>query len=73
MIEIFTWILTVLSVVGTILNIKKRRSCFFIWTMTSTSWMIYDYSIGAYAQSTLFAVYTGLAIWGIIQWGRHSR
>lgn len=72
LIEIFTWTLAALSVVGLILNIKKLRSCFPIWAVTNVCWMIYDYSIGAHAQSALFAVYLGLSVWGMIQWKRDA-
>ncbi len=73
MIAIFTWTLAGLSVIGVVLNIKKARACFFLWTFTNGAWMVYDYSIGAYAQAALFAVYFVLAIWGIIKWGRDAR
>ena len=62
------WIVTVLAVAGVILNIKKRRECFYVWAFTNTAWMFYDYSIGAVAQSALFAVYVVLALWGIYEW-----
>ncbi len=62
------WIVTTLSIIGVILNIKKIRACFFIWAVTNSLWSIYDFSIGAYAQSALFLVYTVLAIWGIYEW-----
>lgn len=67
-----TWIVATMSVTGTVLNIYKNRACFYIWAVTNFSWMVYDFWIGAYAQSTLFAVYFVLAIWGIIQWGKSS-
>lgn len=62
------WLVTALSLVGTILNIKKKRICFGIWLVTNSIWCLFDFSIGAYAQSALFAVYVGLALWGVIAW-----
>ena len=62
------WVVTGLSVIGTILNIKKKQVCFVIWAFTNFVWCIYDFWIGAYAQSALFAVYVGLAIYGIYEW-----
>jgi hypothetical protein len=62
------WIITGLSVIGTVLNIKKKRICFYIWLCTNSTWCIYDFVIGSFAQSALFLVYVGLAIWGIISW-----
>jgi len=68
MIANLMWIVTGASIIGTVLNIKKKRICFVIWLITNSLWMLYDFSIGSYAQSALFAVYVCLAIWGIIEW-----
>lgn len=62
------WIITLLSFIGVILNIKKRKESFVIWVFTNSVWCIYDFHIGAYAQSGMFAVYTALAVWGIYSW-----
>jgi nicotinamide riboside transporter PnuC len=65
------WIVTGLSILGTVLNIKKKPVCFAIWLVTNSLWCVYDFSIKNYAQAGLFLVYVGLAIWGIISW-RHK-
>lgn len=64
----FTWILTVLSIIGVILNIKKHHRCFYIWAFTNASWAVVDAIQGIYAQTALFAVYFGLSIWRIWEW-----
>lgn len=66
------WINTIIALVGTILNIKKRRICFMIWLVSNSGFMVHNYLIGQYAQSLLFAVYVGLSIWGLWEW-RSSR
>jgi len=66
------WIITALSLLGVILNIKKKTACFFIWAVTNAVWCVYDFRIGAYEQSVLFFVYFILAIWGIIEWGKNE-
>ena len=68
MIAELTWLLAALSLAGVWLNIKKNSSCFIIWLITNASWTIYDFSIGAYAQSALFFIYTILAIYGLYEW-----
>jgi len=73
MIEIVAWIMTGLSIIGTILNIKKLKICFLFWLPTNVFWIIYDIYKGAYPQAVVFAVYFGLAIYGIIEWGRHDK
>ena len=68
MINTLMWIVTAASLVGVVANIKKKTWCFGIWFFTNSIWMIYDYTLGAFAQSALFAVYVMLAIWGIYEW-----
>ena len=69
---IITWSMTLLSIIGVILNIKKKKICFVLWSITNVSWCIYDFVIGAYAQSFLFLVYLGLSIWGIFEWKKEE-
>lgn len=66
--HILTGILTVGAITGVILNIKKKRICFFIWAVTNGAWAIVDFAKGIPAQGLLFTVYFGLAIWGIYEW-----
>lgn len=66
--SIFTCIITVLALVGVVLNIRQDRRCFYIWTVTNAAWMIVDYGKGLYAQSFMFAVYLCLSIWGLCRW-----
>lgn len=63
-----TWLITVLSIVGVVLNIKKRRSSFGVWAVTNAAWCVVDYWHGLYAQAALFAVYFGLALYGLREW-----
>lgn len=63
-----TWLITFASIVGVVLNIKKRRACFAVWMCTNAAWCVYDFGIGAYAQSALFGFYFVLAIWGWCAW-----
>lgn len=68
MIAELMWIVTLASLVGVVANIKKRTWCFGVWLVTNSIWAIYDFSLQAYAQSALFTVYVGLAIYGIYEW-----
>ena len=58
--------------VGYILNIKKKRSCFAIYTMANIGWIAVNIYHGIYAQAALFLVFTGLSTWGWIEWGKRS-
>ncbi|MBW1933068.1 MAG: hypothetical protein JRI56_08665 [Deltaproteobacteria bacterium] len=60
--HIFPWTLTALSIIGAILNIRKKRSGFAVYTIANIGWIIVNIYHGIYA--------TGLSIWGWIEWGR---
>ena len=62
---------TILSIVGVILNIKKRKECFSIWVFSNICWIIYAYQLKLYLQILLFFVYLLLAIWGLIEWNKN--
>jgi Nicotinamide mononucleotide transporter len=63
-----TWVLAVISLIGTYLNIKKLRVCFLIWGFTNALWVLYDSLIGAFAQAALMLSYFLLAIHGFYEW-----
>ena len=62
------WLVTMISICGVILNIKRRKECFVVWLFTNGIFCLYDFSIKAYAQSFLFFIYVLLAIYGIFEW-----
>ena len=62
------WAITIFSLLGTVLNIYKRKECFIIWAVTNATWAVYDWKIGAKEQSLLFVCYFLLAVWGIWKW-----
>ena len=66
--NIFTVVLTILAIIGVVLNIKKNKVCFYIWFVTNASWAVVDFYKGIPMQGLLFVVYTGLAVWGIVEW-----
>lgn len=70
--NIFTGFLTLLAIIGVILNIKKNKVCFYIWFFTNASWCIVDFYKGIPMQGILFAVYTALAVWGIFEWKKEK-
>lgn len=68
MIYELSWVVSGFSLIGVYLNIKKKHECFVIWFFTNASWTVYDFYIGAYAQSFLFFIYTLLALYGLYEW-----
>jgi hypothetical protein len=68
-----TWLLAVVSLVGTYLNIKKQKVCFVIWGFTNALWVLYDTSIEAYAQAALMLCYFVLAVHGFYEWRKVTK
>jgi nicotinamide mononucleotide transporter len=68
MFSTFTVILTILAMIGVVLNIKKKIACFYIWFFTNASWAVVDFYKDIPAQGILFTIYTGLAVYGLIEW-----
>ncbi len=66
--EVITWSLTCTSILGAVLNVKKRRSGFIAYTVANVGWVAVDIYYGVYAQAALFIVFTGLSVWGLITW-----
>src|SRR5659263_753739 len=34
------WVLTILSLIGTVMNVKKMHYCFYIWAFTNAIWSL---------------------------------
>ena len=66
--EQISLIFTIISITATIANAFKKRWCFIVWLFTNSFWCIYDFLIGAYGQSFLFAVYFVISVFGLIKW-----
>lgn len=71
--QILTWLIAALSLSGTVLNIKKRSECFYLWAVSNVAWVFIDLSKGLHAQAVLFAIYFGLAVYGAWSWSRGRR
>ena len=66
----FTWCVTGVCLLGTVLNVKRRRECFYLWTVGNIAWMGYDLRCGLYSRAVLDLVQLALAVWGAIEWGK---
>lgn len=73
MFDLFTYILTGLALIGVVLNIKKKIACFYIWLFTNASWAVVDFYKDIPAQGFLFVIYTGLAVYGIVEWKKDAK
>ncbi len=70
---IFMWVVTAVSLVAVILNIKKKIACFYLFAVANLAWAIIDYHEGLIAQSVLFAIYFVLSIYGFFEWRKDKK
>ncbi len=66
------WLVTIFSITGVVLNIKKNKWCFVIWSVTNFCWMVIDFYKGIYAQAFLFLIYFILALYGLYEWSKEK-
>lgn len=70
--EVFSWMLTALSLSGNIFIIKKSVVGQWMWAIANVGWIVFNISKGLYAPAFLFTVYLGMCIWGIFAWSKSA-
>lgn len=63
-----TWVLSIISIIGTWLNAKKLWCCFIIWIACNTGWFIWDIINMVYSRAVLDMVQTVFCIYGLYEW-----
>lgn len=63
-----TYIITALTIIGTVANSFQKRWCFVVWIITNVFWIIYNLSIQQQAQALLYVVNLITSIIGLIKW-----
>lgn len=66
-----TWLFTLMSATGVVLNIRKDKRCFLVWIVANAGWIAVDIYKGILAQAALFVIYTGLSVWGWFEWSKN--
>ena len=64
----FMWLVTILSLYGNVLNVKKNKFGFIVWIGANLAWLAYDIWSGLYSRAALDIVQTAFCVWGIIEW-----
>lgn len=67
-----TWILTALSLSGSIFNVKKKVVCFYIWSVCEIFWLILDIRSRTFGRAFLDLTQFGFALYGIHEWGEKN-
>ena len=70
--QIISWITTAICLLGTILNVKKLNTCFYLWLIGNIMWLCIDIYNGLWSRAILDIVQGVLAVWGIIEWRKNK-
>ncbi|HBJ74014.1 MAG TPA: hypothetical protein DDY86_00395 [Syntrophaceae bacterium] len=63
-----TWLLVVLALIGTVLNVRQDRRGFLFWGVSNTGLAVANVGLGEWAQAALWLTYVGMAAWGWYAW-----
>lgn len=67
------WLLTAVTIVGVILNIKKKKSGFVLLALVDIVWAIFNFYKNIPEQAALFIIFTTLMVYGYIKWGNNGK
>jgi len=63
-----SWILTMLALVGAVLNSEGNKKGFYFWVVSNTGFCVYNFCIHEMAMSFLFGIYLLITINGLRKW-----
>ncbi len=69
----FTWIIAVISITGSLFNVKKNVFCFYLWALCEILCCIIDIKNKHYGRAFLDIFCLGMNIYGIITWTKENR
>lgn len=63
-----SWTGSILSMIGALINIKKRWECWIIWTIANIFLITVAYHDNRYGLILMWLVYTALNVYGFYEW-----
>lgn len=70
---IVSYVVTVITIIGTVANSFQKWWCFIIWIATNTFWIIYNITIKEYQQAFIYVVNDITSIMGLINWRKKEK
>jgi len=62
------WVFSLVSIVAAVFNIKKKKVCFLIWTVSNIGFITINVLTQTYGQLFLWIAFLILSIYGYIRW-----
>lgn len=69
---IISYVVSIITIVGTVANAFQKRWCFWIWLITNAFWIGWNIAVGEYAQSVIYVVNLTTCIIGLFKWKRNK-
>lgn len=69
---IISYVVSIITIVGTVANAFQKRWCFWIWLITNAFWIGWNIAVGEYAQSIIYIVNLTTCIIGLFKWKRNK-
>lgn len=66
--NVISTIATIICFAGMILNVKKKKTCFIVWLIGNTIWLLIDIYAVAISRVILDVIQQLFNLWGIIEW-----
>lgn len=73
LITIISWIMTGLTIVGTVLNSFQKKAGFIFWLISNLFWTYINVQSGLYAQAAVYVFNSVMCLVGIVQWKKRDR
>lgn len=67
-IEIVSWGMTTLTIIGTIANSFQKRAGFYFWLISNLFWIGYNIYNKMYAQAAVYAFNSLMCVVGLVKW-----
>lgn len=72
MMNIISYVITVITLIGTLGNSFQKIWCFYIWIPTNLFWVVYNVAIRQYQQAIIYTVNCITSIIGLIKWSKNA-
>ena len=70
--NILTSFITIICLIGTVLNVKKIIWCFYLWALGNLLWLAFNLYSQLYSRAVLDVVQFVFAVWGIVEWSKNK-
>lgn len=68
-----TFVLSIISIIGAVLNAKQNVYGFYIWIFSNAGWIIVDIYLQLWGQIPFFVVCFFTSFYGIITWNKKQK